>query len=91
MTLWGDDDCRVRKKGGLGGSENPGLEPGRFINCLLQRRDHPSGLRDPQAGAPDLLGVLHEYACGGLGPDVAQRTPAGASAASRRQPMNNPG
>ncbi len=83
MTLWGDDDCRVRKKGGLGGSENPGLEPGRFINCLLQRRDHPSGLRC----AP---GVLHEYACGGLGRDVAQRTPAGASAASRRQSMNSP-
>ena len=47
----------------------------------------------PAAGAPslDLLGVLQEYACGGLGRDVAQRTPAGAFAASRRQPVNNSG
>ena len=46
-----------------------------------------------RSGCPslDLLSVLHEYACWGLGRDVAQRTPAGASAASPRQPMNNPG
>ena len=46
-----------------------------------------------KAGAPslDLLGVLQEYASGGLGRDVAQRTSAGASAASRRQLVSNPG
>ncbi len=32
-----------------------------------------TALRDPQAGAPDLLGVLHEYACGGLGHDALSR------------------
>ncbi len=46
-----------------------------------------------RSGCPslDLLGVLHEYACGGLGRDVAQRTPTGASAASRRQLVTYPG
>ncbi len=46
-----------------------------------------------RSGCPslDLLGVLQEYACGDLSRDVAQRTPGGASTASRRQPVNNPG
>ena len=56
-------------------------------DCATHKRVPPTRKRVPL----DLLGVLQEYACGGLGRDVAQRTPAGASAASRRQPVNNPG
>jgi hypothetical protein len=44
-------------------------QPGLFINCRLQRRDHPSGLRDPQSGCPLRRPPQRtlQYVCGGLG------------------------
>ena len=72
--------------------------------CVARRRRCPciafSLLLDLPSQAPSANVIIsmkrdtertHEYACGGLGRDVAQRTPAGVSAASRRQSMNNPG
>ena len=47
-----------------------------------------AGTPDPQAGAPGLLGVLQEYACGALGRAPGQD---GVFDASLQKPMHSPG
>ncbi len=67
---------------------SPDYSQAGCCSCGIIRPDCATRKRVP---LPRSLGVLQEYACGGLGRDVAQRTPTGASAASRRQLVKNPG